>query len=106
MSRSLSGAAGAFEFPDAELTPVGGGHFAYEEVFDGGFGPEGFVELRDEGVESGAGLACEHDGSGEEPVAEGVARGAGFALGSFGSAGACSVGEGCGFLFFGCHRCD
>ena len=79
------GFAGLFPFPEAELAPVSGGHFADEEVVDFGFGFEGPVEVIDELVEEGFGFAFEHDGFGEEAVALVVARGFGFPFGGDGS---------------------
>jgi hypothetical protein len=49
-----------FEVPDADLTPVGRGHFSCEKVFDLALGLEGFVGL--------AGFSFEDDGAGEQAV--------------------------------------
>ena len=82
---------------------MGRDHLADQQVFHSGLGAEVFVDEGEQLVEFFARLAGKHDGSGEEAVTHGVLRGTGFAFGRFGSAGAGSVGSGCGFLLFGSH---
>jgi hypothetical protein len=62
-----------FEVPDADLTPVGGGHFAYEQMLDLSLRFEGFVELADEVIEAVARFSFEDDGAGEQAVTGAVA---------------------------------
>lgn len=92
-----------FELPQADLTPVSGGHFSDEEFVERGDGFESFSEAFDDLVKAVPGFTFDQDGAGEEPVGGAVAGGTGFALRGFGAPGACSVGPGCGFLFVCCH---
>ena len=52
----------ALLMPKTDLSPVRSGHFAYEQVVDGGFGFEGTVKGIDEGVEADAGFTFEDYG--------------------------------------------
>lgn len=99
----LGALAGGLAFPEANLTPVGGGHLADEQVVEIGLRFEGLGEFDDEGVETDAGFAFEHDGSGETRVGGDFAGGVALALRGYRPAGAGAVLSGCGDLFVGWH---
>jgi hypothetical protein len=96
---TAGGRGALLAFPEAELTPVGGGHFADEEILDGGCGLEVVGERVDEAEEAAAGFVSADDGSGERFVVGG--GGVVGGPGAFGAAGAGSIGAGGGDLFFG-----
>jgi len=93
--------AGLFDLPDAEQTPMSGGHLTDEEVVEVGLGLEDVVEPIEEFVEVFAGFSFAYDGAGEGAPGDGFADSQSFSLGGDGATGASSVGSGCGFLFFG-----
>jgi hypothetical protein len=90
--------------PGAVEAPVGGDHFVDEGEFDFVGGMEAVEVGLAEGLEGFLVFMAEDQGFGEQAVFEGVLRGDGFALGSFGAARERAVGAVGSEFLFGCRE--
>ncbi len=93
-----------FHGPGATETPGGTGHFPNQREFDIIAGPETGNEDVDDILERATRFGVHGDASGEQPMADGVAGGAGLTQRGLGPSRPGSVGAGGKNTFFGNHK--